>query len=60
MHTEPSAKSEELKPIRLGRKNRLFLVIEDVIIRERLSTAMVGSMGMSAKKDLSEPFPSGG
>jgi len=31
MHTEPSAKFEEFKPIRLGGKNRLFFVIDDVI-----------------------------
>jgi hypothetical protein len=52
-HTDPSAKSEEFQtnsPRQEERKNQLFLVTEDVIIRERLSTAMVGSMGMSAKK----------
>jgi hypothetical protein len=40
-------------------KKRLFLVIEDVIIRESLSTDMVGSMGMSAHKAPVSAIPVG-
>ena len=44
---------------RLSMKKRLFLVIEDVIIRESLSTDMVGSMGMSAHKAPVSAIPVG-